>query len=294
MPNIRSMTAFARVEEKSAFANLSWEIKSVNHRYLDISIRLPEKLRYLENELRNRLRQTLDRGKVELGLRLEELQNESSELQVDEVLIKQLLQAREKIESILMVSKPLATSDIMRWPGVIGSANMDMEALEEQALGSFEKALKQFVQTREREGAELKLLIEQRLDKIDGFVGQCRKLMPETLEKHREKLHTRLIQILDKHAEQVNQERLEQELVMFAQKIDIEEELDRLEAHKKEVARILKQGGAVGRQLDFLMQELNREANTTGSKSTNAEQSQAVVDLKVCIEQMREQIQNIE
>lgn len=294
MSNIRSMTAFARVEQQSEFATLTWEIKSVNHRYLDTSIRLPEKLRHLESELRNRLRKALERGKLEVNLRLDEQNNASSELQVDEVLIKQLNKAREKIENILIASKPVEAADIMRWPGVISAAKTDIEKIETLALNSFETLLQQFIENREREGAELADMVSQRLEKITGFVELFRKNLPETLANHRAKLQTRLTQILEKNIEQIDNDRLEQELVIFAQKIDIEEELDRLEAHCKEVKRVLKKGGGAGRQLDFLMQELNREANTTGSKSASAEQSQAVVDLKVCIEQMREQIQNIE
>jgi uncharacterized protein (TIGR00255 family) len=294
MSKIRSMTAFARVEDQSEFATLTWEIKSVNHRYLDTSIRLPEKLRHLETQFRNHLRKSLDRGKLEIGLRVEEQNTEQGVLEVDEALVKQLAQASGRIESILIVSHPVSAADIMRWPGVIGVAKVDNDKVEELALTSFDKLLKQFIENREREGAQLQEMISQRLEKIDGFIKIFRKNLPETLKTHRKKLQTRLESILEKNSDQVDQDRLEQELVIFAQKIDIEEELDRLEAHCKEVNRVLKKGGAAGRQLDFLMQELNREANTTGSKSASAEQSQAVVDLKVCIEQMREQIQNIE
>jgi len=294
MSKIRSMTAFARVESQNEFATLTWEIKSVNHRYLELSIRLPDKLRHLETEFRNRLRKSLERGKVELGLRLEEQSGEQGELHVDEVLVKKLIQAREKIETLLIASKPVSAADIMRWPGVIGAAKIDLAKVEEQTINSFELLLKQFIENREREGSELQNMVSQRLEKIDGFIALFKKNLPATIENYRLKLQTRLEQILEKTSEQIDKDRVAQELVIFAQKIDIEEELDRLEAHCKEVKRILKDGGSVGRQLDFLMQELNREANTTGSKSASAEQSQAVVDLKVCIEQMREQIQNIE
>jgi uncharacterized protein (TIGR00255 family) len=288
------MTAFARLEQQETNCQLTWEIKSVNHRYLDISIRLPEKMRHLENEFRNRLRKKLSRGKIELSLRLEEQAGDDAELEVNETLVKQLSLAKEKIESLLVASKTVNAIDFMRWPGVLSATSIDNEALEENALKTFDNLLALFIETREREGEALKEIIEQRIDKIETFIALFRKNLPDTLKNHREKLHTRLMQILDKQRDQLDQDRLEQELVIFAQKIDIEEELDRLEAHQKEVKRILKDGGAVGRQLDFLMQELNREANTTGSKSANAEQSQAVVDLKVLIEQMREQIQNIE
>ncbi len=291
---IRSMTAFARFEEQSEAFHLTWEIKSVNHRYLEVGMRLPEKLRHLEQELRNRLRKNLGRGKIELGLRLEEQNNADTALQVDETLVKQLVSAKDKIETLLVASNTVNAIDIMRWPGVLNSPSMDTEKLEGAALASFDKLLSVFIENREREGAELEQMVSQRLDKIADYVALFRKNLPETLANHREKLQTRLMQILDRQSTQIDQDRLEQELVIFAQKIDIEEELDRLEAHGREVARILKEGGAVGRQLDFLMQELNREANTTGSKSASAEQSQAVVDLKVLIEQMREQIQNIE
>lgn len=288
------MTAFARFEEQSEAFNLTWEIKSVNHRYLEIGMRLPDKLRHLEIELRNRLRKNLGRGKIELGLRVEEQNSNDTSFQVDEALVKQLVAAKEKIETMLVACNTVNAIDFMRWPGVLSSPTSDTEKLEEVVLASFDKLLALFIENREREGAELEQMVSQRLDKIADYVALFRRNLPETLANHREKLQNRLMQILDRQSAQIDQDRLEQELVIFAQKIDIEEELDRLEAHSREVARILKEGGAVGRQLDFLMQELNREANTTGSKSANAEQSQAVVDLKVLIEQMREQIQNIE
>lgn len=294
MSKIRSMTAFTRLEQQNDKASMTWELKSVNHRYLDTSIRLPEKLRHLETEIRNRLRKSLTRGKVEVNLRLDEQSAEQGELQVDEVLVRQLNEAKEKIESILVASQTVAASDIMRWPGVISPVKLDVEKIEEHALEGFDQALVQFIGNREREGAELQDMVAQRIEKIDGFIELFRKHLPQTLANHRDKLASRLAKILEQAKDQVDQDRLEQELVIFAQKIDIEEELDRLEAHCKEVKRVLNNGGAAGRQLDFLMQELNREANTTGSKSASAEQSQAVVDLKVCIEQMREQIQNIE
>ncbi len=294
MSKIRSMTAFVRLENQSEHATLTWELKSVNHRYLDTSMRLPEKLRHLETELRNRLRKSLNRGKVEVNLRFEEQSAEQGGLEVDIALVKELNKARETIEGMMVASAAMGPEDIMRWPGVIKPVTVDVEKIEEQALASFDQALEQFITNREREGQELQGMIEQRLDKIAGFIELFRKNIPETLANHRAKLETRLEQVLEKLAETPDSSRLEQELILFAQKIDIEEELDRLEAHTKEVNRILKKGGAAGRQLDFLMQELNREANTTGSKSASAEQSQAVVDLKVCIEQMREQVQNIE
>jgi len=244
------MTAFAREEQQSEFATLTWEIKSVNHRYLDTSIRLPEKFRHLENELRNRLRKSLERGKVELGLRIDEQNSEQGELQVDEALVNQLNKAREKIESLLIASKPVAAADIMRWPGVIIASQVDMEKVEVLALNSFDVLLKQFIENREREGAELQAMISQRLEKIDGFIEIFRKNLPKTLANHRAKLQTRLEQILDKTREQVDSDRLEKEMVIYAQKRDIEEELDRLEAHCKEVTSILKKGVTVVSQLN--------------------------------------------
>ena len=294
MPKIRSMTAFARQEIQSDLATFTWEIKSVNHRYLEPGFRLPEKLRQLEPQLRNKLRSTLTRGKVEVSLRIEEPHNENAELIIDHVLLHQLLQANEKIEHLLGASKPIASIDLLRWPGVINAGKQDIADLESAALSSFDTLLAVFIENREREGAELEQMIVQRIHKVADFVRLFRNNLPETLRLHQEKLKTRLTLILEKHSAKIDQDRLEQELVLFAQKIDIAEELDRLDTHCKEVLRLLSEGGSAGRQLDFLMQELNREANTTGSKSASAEQSQAVIDLKVCIEQMREQIQNIE
>jgi uncharacterized protein (TIGR00255 family) len=294
MPKIRSMTAFARQEIHSELATFTWEIKSVNHRYLETGFRLPDKLRQLEPQLRNKLRQSLTRGKVEASLRIEELTPENAELQLDEVLLQQLILANEKIEHLLGASKAISSMDLLRWPGVLSSGKADISDLETAALSSFDSLLAIFVESREREGIELEQMIVQRIHKVSDFVAVFRQNLPETLRLYREKLQSRLMQILEKNTAKVDQDRLEQELVMFAQKVDIEEELERLETHAKEVLRLLNEGGSVGRQLDFLMQELHREANTTGSKSASAEQSQAVIDLKVCIEQMREQIQNIE
>lgn len=291
---IRSMTAFARLEKQDTFASLSCEIKSVNHRYLDISVRLPENLKHLEPKIRTALRNSLARGKIECSLRAEELATENERFELDLNLISELSKANEQIEQLLGACKPVSATDILKWPGVLLPKSTDAETLGNAALSIFNDTLEEFVSHREREGDALKGMINQRLEKIDTFIALFRKNLPITLEKHHEKLTTRLNQFLDKNDASVDQDRLEQELVIFAQKIDIEEELDRLDAHHKEVKRVLVEGGAVGRRLDFLMQELNREANTTGSKSANAEQSQAVVDLKVCIEQMREQIQNIE
>lgn len=194
---IRSMTAFARLEEQSEAFQLTWEIKSVNHRYLEIGMRLPEKLRHLEQEIRNRLRKNLGRGKIDLGLRVEEHHVAEAALQVDEALVKQLVEAKDKIESLLVASNTVNAIDIMRWPGVLSSPSSDTEKLEELALASFDKALALFIENREREGAELEQMVSQRLEKIADFVALFRKTMPETLANHREKLQTRLMQILD-------------------------------------------------------------------------------------------------
>lgn len=287
---IRSMTAFARIEVRGESGLIACEIRSVNHRFLEPGFRLPEALREIEFPLRERLRQALTRGKVDVQYRYEAAEVQGGNIELDRALATQYVAAAAEIDQIARHAAPLNSTDILRLPGVIKSRETDTAALQATALSVFDQALKQFLAMREREGAELARLIDERLTAMVAETDKVRVRMPVILAHYRERLLGRLTDIKT----ELNAERLEQEMILFAQKIDVAEEMDRLNAHVVEIRRVLKEGGSVGRRLDFLMQELNREANTLGSKSVSADSSLSSVELKVLIEQMREQIQNIE
>lgn len=287
---IRSMTAFARAEIRGDSGLIACEIRSVNHRFLEPGFRLPEALRDIEFPLRERLRQALARGKVDVQCRYEAADAEGGVIELDRTLAAQLVAAAAEIDRMARHASPLNASDILRLPGVIKSRETDSSALQLLALQAFDAALTGFIAMREREGTELARLIEERLDAMMAEVEKVRVRMPGIMAHYRERLFGRLADMKS----ELNTERLEQEMILFAQKIDVGEEMDRLNTHVSEIRRVLKEGGAVGRRLDFLMQELNREANTLGSKSVSADSSLSSVELKVLIEQMREQIQNIE
>ena len=287
---IRSMTAFSRKEFKASWGTLSWELRSVNHRYLEISPRLPDTLRDLENPVRENLRQTLSRGKVECTLKFKSEEGVATQLEINEAFVQQLINAAHQISNITGDAGTLSTTTLLNWPGVVRTPETDQSEVQQAALALLKDTLNDFVTHREREGCALKDIIQDRLDRIDEQVDIVRQHLPDILKAQKEKLQQRLEEI----CANPDQDRLEQELVYIAQKADVDEEMDRLNAHVTEVKRTLNKGGAVGRRLDFLMQELNREANTLGSKSINTITTQAAVELKVLIEQMREQIQNIE
>lgn len=286
---IRSMTAYARREIKGDWGSAAWELRSVNQRYLETYIRLPEQFRSLEPVIRERIRARLTRGKVECNLRFELDPGAQSTLQLNEKLAKQLVEAAQwvKMQSDEGEINPL---EVLRWPGVMLAEEQDLDAISTQLLLALETALDDFISARESEGAALKTLIEQRLDGVSAEVIKVRAQMPNILQWQRE----RLVSKLEDAQVQLENTRLEQELVLMAQRIDVAEELDRLEAHVKETHKIMKKEEAVGRRLDFMMQEFNRESNTLASKSINADVTTSAIELKVLIEQMREQIQNIE
>lgn len=286
---IHSMTAFARAEQAGEHGTLSWEIRSVNHRYLEPHLRLPEAFRDLEGPVREALRKGLSRGKVECTLRFTE-EAAGRSMQVDPERARQLISAAESVAALIKQPAPLNPLQILAWPGVLVGDSTDPQALHNAALQLFDQALEQMKAGRLREGEELARLIHERLDAVGTETTTLRSQVPQMLAAQRQKL-------LDRCAEmrvELDPQRLEQELVMLAQKSDVAEELDRLGTHVTEVRRVLKSGGAAGRRLDFLMQELNREANTLGSKAFDPRSTQAAVSLKVLIEQMREQVQNIE
>ena len=272
---IRSMTAYARREIKGEWGSATWEMRSVNQRYLETYFRLPEQFRSLEPVVRERIRTRLTRGKVECSLRFEPDASAQGELILNEKLAKQLVASANwvKMQSDEGEINPV---DILRWPGVMAAQEQDLDAIASEILAALDGTLDDFIVARETEGQALKGLIEQRLDGVSAEVAKVRAHMPEILQWQRERLVAKL------------------ELVLMAQRIDVAEELDRLEAHVKETWNILKKKEAVGRRLDFMMQEFNRESNTLASKSINAEVTNSAIELKVLIEQMREQIQNIE
>jgi len=286
---VHSMTAFARVERAGTQGTLIWELRSVNHRYLEPHLRLPEAFRDLEGAVREALRQGLSRGKVECTLRFTE-ENASKSLQVDQDRARQLVEAAETVAALIKNPAPLNPLAVLSWPGVLVADAADPQALNQEALTLFESALDELKNGRNREGAELARLINERLDSMSQEVTTLRALVPQMLAAQRQKI---LDRFTDMQAE-LDPQRLEQEMVLLAQKSDVAEELDRLATHVTEVRRVLKSGGAAGRRLDFLMQELNREANTLGSKAFDPRSTQSAVNLKVLIEQMREQVQNIE
>ena len=286
----RSMTGFARQESQRAWGKAICEIRSVNHRYLEPCLRMPDALRHLEPNLREQLRQQLSRGKIEVSFSLKTEQTDSSELILNQTLAKDLIRLAEQVQQNLQNPAPLSSIDILQWPGIVQTQELDQKLVEACVSELFASTLQQLIDNRECEGAELGKFIEQRLTAIGAHVVTLRERMPQLLTQQQERLRAKLESL----ALDVDEERFAQEVVYLAQKADVAEELDRLDTHLNEVRRTLARKDAIGRRLDFLMQELNREANTLSSKSITSEVSQIAVDLKVLIEQMREQVQNIE
>jgi uncharacterized protein (TIGR00255 family) len=284
------MTAFAREERRGSWGQLTWELRSVNHRYLEVSPRLPEGLRVLESIARERVARRLGRGKIELGLRYVASSEAPGELVLNLGQAEQLLVAARQIESMLASPAPVSALEVLRWPGVTQQSEPDLEAVQAEALSALEQALVDLVAAREREGEQIHSLLAQRSATIAELVRELRVLRPQLLDRQRERLLARLAEL----PTAADPGRLEQEMVLLAQRLDVEEELDRLDAHLVEIANVLQREEPVGRRLDFLMQELNREANTLSSKSPDATSTRLAVDLKVLIEQMREQVQNVE
>ena len=285
-----SMTAFSRQQSEQEWGSLTWEIRSVNHRYLEVSLRLPDLFRGLENSIRGAVRKKLSRGKIECQLRYKAGESFQSELHLNRALIQKLIQANMEIEQLTGASTVLSSTEILRWPGVIQDQEFDITAIEKPAFELFGDALEDLVASRQREGEELKGFIQKRIASIRKIVSTVKTAMPEILAAQRQNLADKL----DALKADLEPSRLEQEITLLAQKADVDEELDRLASHLNEVERVLSNAGQKGRRLDFLMQELNREANTLSSKSIVAETTLSAVELKVLIEQMREQIQNVE
>ena len=284
------MTAFARREEQTDQGSLTWEIRSVNHRYLEVSLRLEEKFRPLEMQIRKRFNDKLGRGKVDAVLRYKAPEQQQTTLDFDQNLAQSIIKNCDQLAQLSDNSAPIDMLKVLQWPGVIVADTFDQTTLNKSVIDALNHAIDELIVTRETEGSALQKMIEQRCNEINKIAMATRKIMPEILEQQRSRLADKVAEL------QVNldSERLEQEMVILAQKSDVAEELDRLESHIVEVQNVLKRDEPIGRRLDFLMQELNREANTLGSKSISTDTTRNSVELKVLIEQMREQIQNIE
>ena len=287
---IRSMTSFARCETQGEWGSLQLELRSVNHRYLELNLRLPETLRVLEPKIRERISKRLGRGKVDCNVHFQPPVDLPDELIINEALVKRLAHASREVDALIYNPSPVNSLDVLRWPGVMQPPELDQERLHSEALQQLDQAIEEMVDNRGREGEKLKAIILKRCDAAEEVVKTVHTRLPEVLQGVRTRLRERLADL----RQELDENRLEQEMVIAAQKLDVDEEMDRLETHLTEVRSVLESDKPVGRRLDFLMQELNREANTLGSKSADTETTRASVDLKVLIEQMREQVQNIE
>lgn len=287
---LKSMTAFARQQFAAEWGNVTWEIKSVNQRFLEPNFRMPESFRHLEFELRNVLRKRLNRGKLDCTLRIEMNPKHAGRMKLDQEMAQQLLTAHEELQVLAQDNQSADLVQLMRWPGLLQQDESDTDTMEKDVKQAFSQAVDQLIEVRQREGEALSEIIEQRLTGISAEVEKVSKHMPQVIQWQRDRIQNRF----EEAKVELEAERLEQEMVFLAQKVDVAEEIDRLNTHVTECLRLLKDKGPVGRRLDFLMQEFNREANTLGSKSINADITNSAVEVKVLIEQMREQVQNIE
>lgn len=287
---LKSMTAFARQEVSLEEGSLTWEIRSVNHRYLEPNFRIPEQFREAEGQFRDLLRKKLARGKLDCSLKWQGSDHAGEKISLNNETLVQLNEALSTIASKVQNAASPSALEVLQWPGVMEHKESDKTALLKSAIKTFAQAIDTLVENRVREGDQLEPLFDDRLNKVEDIVKEVRKMLPNILEQQRNNLRKRF----DELSVELDPQRLEQEMVVIAQKSDVDEELDRLDAHVSEVRKVLKKKEPVGRRLDFLMQELNREANTLSSKSIVTDTTKAAVELKVLIEQMREQVQNIE
>ena len=285
------MTGFAHASAEYAGKNIDIEIRSVNHRFLDVQFKLPDDLRCLESNMREKIVSKIARGKLECRIQLGSTHQQQSSLHINQPLVQQLANINQKLRKKHSDLGKLTVADILRFPGVLTAAETDKEELARVVGQLLEQVLDDFVATRRREGEKLKAHIIERLDLMEAIVGALEELFPSLLQNHIARSRSRLAEAVAN----IDEDRLKQEFALFMQKADVDEEFNRLRTHIPEVRRIVtEQSGSIGKRLDFLMQELNREANTLGSKSIVGECTQVSVELKVLIEQMREQVQNIE
>ncbi|HUP94804.1 MAG TPA: YicC/YloC family endoribonuclease [Burkholderiales bacterium] len=286
---IYSMTGYAVAARELENAVLNLELRSVNHRYLDIQFRLPDELRSIEPALRETLAARLNRGKIECRISFTPVPGRKS-AELDQEVLKQVLELNRRVRAALPDARSLSAADLLRWPGMLGSDALDVEELRRVCQALLDKVLEDFTRTRGREGEKLKAILLERAATVEKHLAEVAPRMPQVIAAFQEKLATRLKEALAN----ADEDRIRQEVILFANKIDVDEELTRLTTHIAELRRVLDRGGAVGKRLDFLMQELNREANTLGSKAADVSVTQVSMELKLLIEQMREQIQNIE
>jgi uncharacterized protein (TIGR00255 family) len=287
---IRSMTGFARRERQGPWGTLVCELRTVNHRYLETSLRLPEELKALDNEVRQAVAGALRRGKVDANVYLKSAAGTQRSLDVDTQLLDQLVARVDQVRGQLKYPAPVSPIELLRWPGVVREAEVDVRPVLTAALELLREALNELNETRLREGQRIREMLLTRCLTMRAQVEAVRLRLPEVSKRMRDRIVERIHQL----GTTIDPDRLEQELVLYANKMDVDEELDRLGAHLDEVTSVLSSPEPAGRRLDFLMQELNREANTLSSKSQDAETTRAAVDMKVMIEQMREQVQNVE
>ncbi|GAB6068667.1 YicC family protein [Methylothermus subterraneus] len=287
---VQSMTGFVAHEDRIQQCAVRWEIRALNSRYLDLSLRLPDSLRFVEPELRALTHQRLKRGKVECSLRLEPLPEASLVLEINRPMANAVIRALLELESLLRIPATVSLLDLARWPGVLQEPKLDEDSLIQTVLAGFQAALEELTAVRRREGQKLAEVLRAQCAELRAQVGKARQALPKALEAVRAKLLARIEELNLKP----DFDRLEQELVYLAQRLDVNEELDRLDAHLDEIERLLGQDQPVGRRLDFLCQEMNREANTLAAKAASGELTQCAIECKVWIEQMREQVQNLE
>ena len=287
---IASMTGFASSARESAQGQLAIELKTVNHRYLEFQSRIPDELRSLEPAMREAVTARLTRGKVDCRLTFTPKSTGPKSLVPDAQAMKSLQDAAAAVRAHFKDSAPLTVAEVLHWPGVLADESLSPDALRDDVAALFDTALKELNQTRAREGAKLEALLLERLDSMAVLAKEAAPLMPAAVKAFQDKLATKIAEA----GAAPTDERLQQEVVLYAARIDVDEELSRLVTHIGEMRRVLAKGGACGKRLDFLCQELNREANTLSSKSQDVETTRAAVDVKVLIEQMREQVQNIE
>jgi uncharacterized protein (TIGR00255 family) len=287
---IHSMTGYASTTRELATAALSVEIRSVNHRYLDLQFRLPEELRALEPGLRELATARLQRGKIECRIGLNPLAHAATPSELNNEVLRELRALCEKLRLAWPSVPGLTAAEILRWPGILSVQEVSVEEIRADCYEALQAVLEDFTDTRAREGEKLKTILLERMATMEERIAVVAPRMPEIVAAHKEKLSAKLREAMAV----ADDERIRQELALFANRVDVDEELSRLTTHMSELKRILAKGGAVGKRLDFMMQELNREANTLGSKSVDVEVTRVSLDLKLLIEQMREQIQNIE
>ena len=287
MPN--SMTAFSRIDVNSEFGSLIFEVKSVNHRFIEINFKIPELFKKLELQMRDLIKEALVRGKVECSIIINE-NTVLSETKIDQAQLENYLGLMQKVKSKVGESDKISITDVLNLPGVLNQKPIESSGLEKSCLEGFKETIKKLKEFREIEGKKLKKDITEKIKLIEVHLESLEKELPRLLDLNRKRLEKRISDL----AVQIDRDRLDQEMVLLANRSDIDEEIVRLRSHSSEVIRLLDTDNAIGRKLDFLMQEMNREANTIGSKSLSEFTSKVAIELKVLIEQIREQVQNIE